>query len=173
MYTYEASRQRALRIITIAHTYTYVCMFPSAMIHVRIARVMLRYCFSVHESTLSVERFTCLSSFLCSFLTLRSPPVPILSLYPSTLLLSSHLFCDQSEMLKEIKVHLQDAAKREERLTLLEGSQEKLATLIKEREQLRQENEQVGASSVHHLFPFDCELLYVPVSGESTLSSSF
>ena len=53
-------------------------------------------------------------------------------------------------MLKEIKVHLQDAAKREERLTRLEGSQEKLATLSKEREQLRQENEQVGCQLYTH-----------------------
>lgn len=52
-------------------------------------------------------------------------------------------------MLKEIKIHLQDAAKREERLTLLEGGQEKLAALVKEREQLRQENEQVRTSPTY------------------------
>ena len=58
-------------------------------------------------------------------------------------------------MLKEIKIHLQDAAKREERLTLLEGGQEKLAALVREREQLRQENEQVRASPPAYVYRCD------------------
>ena len=76
-------------------------------------------------------------------------------------------------MLKEIKVHLQDAAKREECLTQLEGSQEKLATLIKEREQLRHENEQVGVSAGCQLLHFHyVHCVYVPVTVLSTVFSS-
>ena len=51
--------------------------------------------------------------------------------------------CLQSEMLQEVKRHLQLAAKREKELSRHHATQEEVQLLSREREQLRQENKKV------------------------------